>query len=125
MRIFVLEDNEERSKWFVSEFGNDHDLVMTTTVVIGSELVKVIKFDIMFLDHDLGGRTFVSNNDPNCGQRVVEAILESKKQNNTCIIIHSWNEPAARYMETTLKNGEHKGKVLCVPFGMFDKTVFF
>ena len=59
-------------------------------------------FDLVFLDHDLGGRTFVDHTDEkeDCGMRVAEWFSIRPEKVRACgpIIVHSLNSPAAADM---------------------------
>ncbi len=60
-----------------------------------------IKVEALFLDHDLGGETFVDPSSENCGMAVVRWMVEHKPEVER-VFIHSLNVPAAMRMEQDL-----------------------
>ena len=94
MRIFVLEDSPERHKKFRRELVGHH-LDMVETVEEGRELIKE-KYDLMFLDHDLGGEIFVPSGE-GTGYEMAKLIAESVNK-NSAIIIHSCNHAGSTAM---------------------------
>ena len=72
-------------------------------------------FDLVMLDHDLGGRVYVKEV-IGTGTEVAEYIRDKldKDKRPSSIIIHSWNPPGAKRMREIL-SGCVKN-VVCVPF---------
>lgn len=66
MKIFVLEDNPDRIKYFALRFIKD-ELVISNNSKYGLNIVKNNKFDYIFLNHDLGDEVYVSTEHENCG----------------------------------------------------------
>lgn len=66
------------------------------------ELLESTRFDLILLDHDLGGRTYVDFSDEkeDCGMRVAEwfSIRPERVSQQGPIIVHSLNGPAAQQM---------------------------
>ena len=80
--------------------------------------------DLMMLDHDLGGKTYVDQNEKNTGSEVVRYILknrEDEKFKGTRIIVHTFNTPAGKSMTDVLR--QHGFDVLFVP-GIWIKNTF-
>jgi len=121
MRIFILEDDANRIGWFTEEFG-DEELVFCNHATPALDILAVVKFDVAFLDHDLGGRTYVPSSDPNTGYRVAQGLAVSINR-HIPVIIHSFNPDGAKNIRFALKNGGHLGQVAIVPFSTFDKTI--
>jgi CheY-like chemotaxis protein len=104
MRIFVLEDNEERIKQFKKAFA-DHTWTMVQTADAAiRHLTMDSEYDIVFLDHDLGGQQYVSTRDKNTGSEVVRWMLsdEGTIPKDKRIVIHSMNPDAATSMHINL-----------------------
>jgi hypothetical protein len=59
-------------------------------------------FDVMFLDHDLGGKTYADQSHPNTGSEVVRWIGENKP-NIKRFICHSMNYDARKAMVNKLE----------------------
>jgi CheY-like chemotaxis protein len=109
LKILILEDDPQRITTFHAKLSR-HTLVFTDTAAdaiawIQREAEAGQAFDVIFLDHDLGGQAYVSQSDPNTGSEVVRwlttygGVLEQPY-----IIIHSMNTPAAEAMEKNLAN---------------------
>jgi len=101
IKILVLEDDPKRIETFRSTLGQ-HDLVVATEAANAIKALQESVFDIIFLDHDLGGQTFVSTADKNTGSEVVRWMCENMEV--PCqVIIHSLNAPAALDMKCKLE----------------------
>lgn len=108
MKILILEDNQERIKLF-KEWFKEHDLTICETAK--ECLSKLhIRYDWIFLDHDLGGEIFVDSDEENTGYQVAKKIPDTINK-DTDIIIHSLNYVGAMRMKNKLKNVKY------VPFG--------
>ena len=121
MRILVVEDDARRAAWFVHEFA-EHDLVLVNTAREAIAILKFCQFEFLFLDHDLGNRTFVKTGDENCGQRVAD-FLAGEMDPPPNVVIHSWNPEGAETMLETLRRA--KLPVRQVPFGSFGKSIVY
>jgi hypothetical protein len=115
MKIFVLEDNSERVMYFTLMFLN-HALLVTNNAGLGRMALHNEKFDMMFLDHDLGGQVFVDSSEPNTGHYLCKHMHETMNI-DTPVVIHSWNGPGAENMESVLKCSGHRGSVSMAMFG--------
>jgi hypothetical protein len=67
------------------------------------EALKKRQWPIVFLDHDLGGETFVDPEREDTGMAVVRWVVENRPKVGQ-FIIHSLNEPAAREMVRKLED---------------------
>ncbi len=100
MRVLVIEDNPFRIKKFKRELigfivdyaDNAHE---------GIILAKERKYDLIFLDHDLGNREYVDSNDPNTGFQVAKAIKGTLNE-SAFIVIHSANPVGAKNIQQEL-----------------------
>jgi len=101
IKILVLEDDPKRIETFRSTLGQ-HDLVVTTEAADAIKALQENVFDIIFLDHDLGGEAFVAIEDKNTGSEVVRWICNNANLSSQ-IIIHSLNAPAALNMKCKLE----------------------
>lgn len=99
MNVLFLDDDSNRTK----RFKRTYPYASTTTTAEGMIhlLRKGDEVDILFLDHDLGGLTFVDSGDKNTGAEVVRWIVEHKPKIQL-IVVHSLNYPAAIRMEADL-----------------------
>ena len=108
-RILVLEDDENRVKQFKNNFALMEEPVNAVFVDNAPECIlhiKEEKFQIIFLDHDLGHQIFVDQTEENTGSGVARWMSKNFDHPNmeTPIIIHSLNYGAAQYMLDLIPN---------------------
>ena len=115
IKILIVEDDDERIHWFRQEFG-DFSLTIVKTAQAGISYVENEKFDIIFLDHDLGNRIFVDSEDLNTGYQVAKVIPKSKNS-NTPVVVHSYNPAGVQNIVSILPNS------VALPFGTFSKKL--
>lgn len=125
--ILILEDDMNRVKQFKERlfeaFGDDK--VLNHVSVAEDCIVAIMReeFDLIFLDHDLGGEVYVSSTHTNTGSEVArrfsELCLEENFPNrDTPIIVHSYNPDGAKYIMALL------GKNAVYVPGVWDKALF-
>ncbi len=97
--ILFLDDNEERMKWFRSEVPS------AGLAFSSSEMIELLQrsgpVDVLYLDHDLGGKEMISEGEGDTGMVVVRWI-ESHRPPIKKIVVHSSNYFGALRMEATL-----------------------
>ena len=114
MKIFILEDSNERIKQFKKRFFKE-ELYIERDVKAAIKLFKGnYPFDVIFLDHDLGGEEMVDSNDNNTGYQFVKWMVENYKVDGTDIIVHSLNPQGADRMIFEMK--EHGVRSRKIPF---------
>jgi len=114
-KILILEDDPERIRIFRDKF-HDCDLDMVDTSNDAIELLDENQYDLICLDHDLGGEVYVNSLDPNTGYQVTSWMSKNDHQNtDTPVVIHSFNPAGANNMYVALTTTNHKGKVLKLP----------
>jgi CheY-like chemotaxis protein len=113
--VLFLDDSENRIEQAIKIFTRiEYDITVVRTA---EETIKELfgkSWDVVSLDHDLGGQVYVNSNREDCGMEVVRWI----KNNHPDVkkfIIHSWNIPAAREMMFTLRDCGYQAN--CYPFG--------
>lgn len=105
MRVLFLDDNLNRAKLAIETFKND-DLFLSPSashaVSTLEECVDTSPWDLVMLDHDLGGEenAWQEGKEPT-GMVVVDWIVEHRPAIKR-IVIHSWNVPAAERMVSKL-----------------------
>jgi CheY-like chemotaxis protein len=105
MRVFALDDMEERLDFFRHKF-RDCELVTAKTAQEAIEILKEgLDYDLITLDHDLGERIFVDSNDENTGYQVAKFLQD--KIIKCPIVIHSMNYGGARAMQSCLPLAKH------------------
>ena len=120
MKIFVLEDNSERIKMFSLILLNQ-EFVICNNANDAMMVLSNRKFDRIFLDHDLGGMTFVDDSKCNNTGRHVTKLMHTTKNKDTDIVIHSWNDNGVKNMVSDLKHHKHGGNVIVL---MYDTQEF-
>lgn len=75
MDIFILEDDQARIDKFVKEWGTKAKLTIAKSY---DEAVKKYKgdYDLICLDHDLGGRQWVDSSEENTGFNFVKWLIK-------------------------------------------------
>lgn len=96
MNILVLEDSGYRITTFIELFYKD-TIKISETAQGAIDYLNQYVFDIIFLDHDLGDGN-------GCGADVASYLYKNShnKNNQSKIIIHSWNVVAANKMMSYL-----------------------
>ncbi len=110
MNILILEDNEERIKWFKNIYRH-HKLYITKDIKDALRLISAYEFDILFLDHDLCEENLTSLNN---GYEFVKKLIEFRLQKRAVIYIHSMNPTGANVMLNTLKGTGYEAQ--WIPF---------
>lgn len=106
LKILFLDDRSKRIHSAFEKF-KDQDLRIVTNVTECLRYLSQEDWDLVFLDHDLGGKEFCSLNDPTCGMAVVSYIRWHKwppEKKKPEFIIHSSNAFAAISMAEVLKD---------------------
>lgn len=94
MRVFILEDNSSRVVKFRRELiGNrvDH----AETLGAGREMIRENEYDLIFLDHDLGGKEMVDSADEDTGYHLALFIASDDRNSKTPCVVHSCNPAGA------------------------------
>lgn len=114
MKIFILEDMKPRIQWFRDNLNKEGIALYFAKDVREAKQIldEHDEFDMAFLDHDLGEKTYVLSSDPNCGFQVAKYIVEKGTIIHD-IVIHSWNEYGVKAMKSLLP------KAKCERFGTF------
>ena len=110
--ILFLDDSKEHIKSFKRKVPSA-TTVMTAQDCINKLSIPDSEWDIVFLDHDLGGEVYVDSNREDCGMEVVRWIIENEPFIRQ-IIIHSLNTPAALEMRDKLRQARYQ--TICIPF---------
>ncbi len=118
MKLFILEDDAQRMKLF-NEWFKDHEITHAEHAKEAIALLAANEYDIIFLDHDLGGRTYVNSADPDTGYQVAKTIPEGPND-TTPVVVHSMNENGAKNIMSVLI----KNQKIFSPFGPSLKNVF-
>lgn len=83
MKIYIIEDNEYRIKWFKETF-KDSQIEWTNKIPQACKDIKNNKYDVIFIDRDLGHSL-------ETGEDVIKYMVKNELAKNAIIIIHSVN----------------------------------
>lgn len=105
-RIFILDDDLGRQNQFARNLIGS-DLVAVADSESARTVLEKGKFDVWFLDHDLGGQVFVpSDPDGNNGYAVAKWAAEMMKDKGMhvpeLVVLHSLNLAGTANMEAVL-----------------------
>jgi len=110
MKIFILDDMVERQNTLLRLL---KDVINESVIFVADSrdtAIEILKnendFDIMFLDHDLGGKVYVDSLDPNTGWWVAKYIADNNIRSKQ-IIIHTLNYAGAKMMLYDLPGAKH------------------
>jgi len=108
-KIFILEDSEARIESFKKTYAGCDLTIATMAQEAIDILSQGLDYDLISLDHDLGGEIYCRSELENSGYRVAKFL--SDKKVNGAVVIHSWNSIGAGRMLDLLPNANY------VPFG--------
>jgi CheY-like chemotaxis protein len=104
--VFILEDDPTRSEAFA--FALQGADVYHLAKDVDEALAKFEPpYDLVLLDHDLGGEAFVSSGEANTGAGFVRAMNEDEQKKalqGARVVVHSWNPDGALTMLKLLKD---------------------
>lgn len=103
LKILILEDDMNRIETFGKYLSvNEFDMTFVVTAAEAIAHLEEDEFDVVFLDHDLGGEVYVDTADKNTGSEVVRWLTRPPLLRPPVMIVHSMNTPAAQSMELAL-----------------------
>ena len=100
MNVLILEDSKERIPIFNKVLKDDIPVVVETAKH-AIDLLKNKDWDLLFLDHDLGGQSYVKSGE-NTGWEVAKWLEEHPDRKPNNIIIHSLNTVGQKNMKDCL-----------------------
>jgi CheY-like chemotaxis protein len=100
MKIFILEDDPDRMEVFHLQLAG-HEIVHADTAQKAIRILDTQGFDLILLDHDLGGMQMMPNTDTNTGSEVVRWMLTGMQKFPT-VIVHSHNPDGGKAMHRDL-----------------------
>lgn len=107
MRIMILDDSPLRLNAFCRRFGSKYDVRVASTAKDAIELLDNEYFDIIYLDHDLGGKPpeyYGQDCDPqhpNTGSEVIRWMIKNPRAYN--VVVHSRNSAVVPGMISNLQ----------------------
>lgn len=110
-RVLFLDDDDNRHRKIRPHLIGCQKIVQVKTATEAISALKCYEFDIVFLDHDLGGEIFVSSDRPDTGMFVAKVIALSRLE-IPLIVIHSCNPDGAVRMHDVLKSAKYNVELL-------------
>ena len=96
MKILILEDSQERMKQFRERLVG-HEVVIVEESRDCIVQLQNSTWDVLFLDHDLGGQTMVESG-PGTGYEVARWLEANPQRQPPHIVVHSFNPDGADKM---------------------------
>lgn len=110
MRIFILEDNEDRIKFF-KEVYKHHEVYFSCDVAEALLILNQKEFAVIFLDHDIQEEKLTTYNN---GYELVKRIIEFNLQKQAIFYIHSMNPCKGQIMANLLSENGYEAQ--WIPF---------
>lgn len=108
MRVLILEDNINRIEIF-KKILKSEELIICLGVETAKQEVLKGNIDVLFLDHDLGGKIWVDWKEPDTGYSFVKWLVENKYCEKAIFYIHSMNPVGANVMVNLLHDYGYDG----------------
>lgn len=104
MKILILEDDTIRHHYFRMHLGINHDVKIVERADLAiKELKDNGPWDLLFLDHDLGGETYVESG-PGTGYEVAKWLEVNHEYLPKKIVLHSLNAYGRQNMLIAILN---------------------
>ena len=123
IRIFLLDDDERRHKWFKTRFKGD-SLDIAENVVSAQEMLSANHYDAIFLDHDLHPEHYHSEttDDERTGYAIALWLSTNPDvQKASTILVHTRNADGAMRMVELLRNSGRAAEY--VPFPLLAERI--
>jgi hypothetical protein len=99
MRIFVLDDDMQRIKWFKKNWEN---VYYAHDPVEAEKMLRANNYDSIWLDHDLGGA--YERGPKGDGIDLAKVMAKEELQTSTPVVVHSLNYYGTENILMTLRN---------------------
>jgi|SRR5690349_11786158 hypothetical protein len=123
IRVFLLDDDERRHKWFRARFKGDF-LDIVDNVVAAQEKLGASAYDAIFLDHDLHPEHYhaESTDDERTGYAVALWLSANPDiQKASTIMVHTRNADGAMRMVEKLRSAGRSAEY--VPFPLLAERI--
>ncbi|HEV8369703.1 MAG TPA: cyclic-phosphate processing receiver domain-containing protein [Pyrinomonadaceae bacterium] len=118
IRVFLLDDDERRHKWFKTRFKGDV-LDIADNVAKAQEMLEAGSYDAIFLDHDLHPEHYhaESTDDERTGYAVASWLSSNPElQRASTILVHTRNADGAMRMVAELRKAGRSAEYVPFPF---------
>ncbi len=123
IRVFLLDDDERRHRWFATRFKGDFvDIASNVTEAL--QLLSASSYDAIFLDHDLHPEHYNadSTDDERTGYAVAAWLSSNpERQRASTILVHTRNADGAMRMVGELRRAGRSADY--VPFPMLAERI--
>ena len=123
IRVFLLDDDERRHRWFIKRFKGDV-IDIANNVTEALELLSSASYDAIFLDHDLHPEHYhaESTDDKRTGYAVAVWLCSNPElQRASTILVHTRNADGAMRMVGELRRAGRSADY--VPFPMLAERI--
>jgi hypothetical protein len=123
IRVFLLDDDTRRHQWFAKRFEGDY-LDVAEDVASAQELLKVNRYDAIFLDHDLLPEHYNSEttDDERTGYAIATWLASQPElQRASTILVHTRNADGAIRMVEELRRSGRQAEY--VPFPLLAQKI--
>jgi Cyclic-phosphate processing Receiver domain len=123
IRVFLLDDDESRHKWFRTRFKGDF-LDIAENVVEAQQMLGTASYDAIFLDHDLHPEHYhaESTDDERTGYAVALWLSTNPDvQRASTILVHTRNADGAMRMVEELRRAGRSAEY--VPFPLLAERI--
>ncbi|MEP6920011.1 MAG: cyclic-phosphate processing receiver domain-containing protein [bacterium] len=123
IRVFLLDDDTRRHRWFAARFKGDH-LHMAHNVEQARSLLSEHTYDAIFLDHDLLPEHYGSQiaDDEQTGYAIALWLATNpQRQRASTILVHTRNADGALRMVEEMRRAGRNAEY--VPFQMLPEKI--
>lgn len=123
IRVFLLDDDERRHRWFTARFKGDY-VDIANNVSEAQELLSASSYDAIFLDHDLHPEHYHadSTDDERTGYAVAVWLGSNPElQRASTILVHTRNADGAMRMVEELRRAGRSADY--VPFPLLAERI--
>ncbi|MGB7926316.1 MAG: cyclic-phosphate processing receiver domain-containing protein [Pyrinomonadaceae bacterium] len=123
IRVFLLDDDTRRHQWFAKRFEGDL-LDVAEDVASAQELLRLNRYDAIFLDHDLLPEHYNSESfdDERTGYAIASWLAsEPEIQRASTILVHTRNADGAIRMVEELRRAGRQAEY--VPFPLLAQKI--
>lgn len=115
--VLLLDDDTRRRDYFRDHISDSATVTYVETAEDAIVRLQNWPFDVISLDHDLGGEHFVNSDRKDCGMEVARFIRDNPNAVRVgYTFCHSYNTPARQQMVSLLRN-EAFMWAIDMPFG--------
>jgi hypothetical protein len=123
IRVFLLDDDERRHRWFTTRFKGDY-IDIAHNVREAQQLLSASSYDAIFLDHDLHPEHYNadSTDDERTGYAIARWLCSNPElQRASTILVHTRNADGAMRMVAELRNAGRSADY--VPFPLLAERI--